>query len=109
MRTGVEYLTFLRRANQQKRIPFIGKPDRKRITTNHAERTNLSVRLFNRRFTRKTLGYSKTLQNHKHSIARQIAHFNFCRVHSSIKATPAQATGLADHAWTVEELLGASI
>lgn len=99
-----------------KRVPQIGNPDRARMTTNHAERNNLSVRLFNRRFTRKTLGYSKKLANHKHSVTLHVAHFNFCRVHSSLKVeatattpaqqrTPAMAQGLTDHVWTVRELL----
>lgn len=61
----------------------IGQPERSLISTSHVERTNLSVRLFNRRFTRLTLGYSKKLANLKHSVALFIAHFNFCRVHST--------------------------
>jgi hypothetical protein len=79
-----------------------------RATTNHAERTNLSVRLFNRRFTRKTLGYSKILANHRWSVILMAAHFNFCRVHSAHKMTPAMAAGLAVHVWTVHELLTVS-
>jgi len=87
--------------------PPIGRPSRRYITVNHAERNNLSVRLFNRRFTRKTLGFSKKLQNHKHSVALQAAHFNFCRKHSAHGQTPAMAAGLTDHVWAVEELLTA--
>jgi transposase-like protein/IS1 family transposase len=82
-----------------------GNPSPDRISTSYVERTNLSVRLFNRRFTRLTLGYSKKLANLKHSVAMLIAHFNFCRVHGAHKQTPAQACGLADHAWTIPELL----
>jgi IS1 family transposase len=88
-----------------KRIPIMGKPDRDRMTINHMERQNLNIRLFNRRFTRKTLGYSKILRNHRLALALQIAHFNFCRVHSAHNMTPAQASGLTNHAWTVNELL----
>jgi IS1 family transposase len=87
----------------------IGNPDLNQTTTNHAERANLSVRLFNRRFTRKTLGYSKTLENHKWAMVLVVAHFNFCRVHSAHGLTPAQAQGLTDHKWTIEELLSATI
>lgn len=90
-----------------KRVPHIGNPDPGNITVNHAERTNLSVRLFNRRFTRKTMGFSKTLRNHRHSVALLVAHFNFCRVHSAHQKTPAMAQGLTDHVWTVAELLEA--
>jgi len=82
----------------------IGNPDRALISTSHVERTNLSVRLFQRRFTRLTLGYSKKLANLKHSVALFIAHFNFCRVHSAHKQTPAMSAELTNHVWTVEEL-----
>ena len=84
-----------------------GNPSRDQISTSYVERTNLSVRLFNRRFTRLTLGYSKKLANLKHSVALFIAHFNFCRKHSAVAQTPAQACGLADHQWTIQELLSA--
>ena len=82
-----------------------GTPNPGLISTSHVERTNLSVRLFNRRYARLTLGYSKKLQNLKYATALFIAHFNFCRVHSAHKQTPAQAVELTNHVWTVEELL----
>jgi hypothetical protein len=74
------------------------------------------VRIFNRRFTRLTLGYSKKMANLKHSVALFIAHFNFCRAHSAVKIkstttakaierTPAMAAKLTDHIWTISELL----
>jgi transposase-like protein len=88
-----------------KRRARIGSPDLSKATTCHAERTNLSVRTFTRRFTRCTIGYSKKLENLRHAVAMFAAHFNFCRVHSAHGMTPAQAAGLTDHAWTVEELL----
>ena len=90
-----------------RRRSHIGSPDMAHCTVNHAEMMNLSVRLFNRRFTRKTLGYSKKIANHRYAIILQAAHFNFCRVHSSIDSTPAVAAGLTDHTWTVKELLTA--
>jgi len=82
-----------------------GNPDRALISTSHVERTNLSVRLFNRRYTRLTLGFSKTLENLKHSTALLIGFFNFCRIHSAHGMTPAQAAGLTDHTWTIKEML----
>ncbi|MFZ0828443.1 MAG: hypothetical protein WAO02_13570 [Verrucomicrobiia bacterium] len=85
----------------------IGEPDMNLATTCHCERTNLSVRTFTRRFTRLTLGYSKRLQNLRWAVALFVAHFNFCRVHGTLKTTPAQAAGLTDHAWTIDELLAA--
>jgi transposase-like protein/IS1 family transposase len=83
----------------------IGNPVRELISTSHVERTNLSVRLFNRRFTRLTLGYSKTVTNLRHSVALLIAHFNFCRVHSAHRQTPAQAAGITEKVWTCKDLL----
>jgi IS1 family transposase len=88
-----------------RRRPRIGNPDMRLATTCHAERTNLSMRLFNRWFTRCTLGYSKKLDNLKLAVALFIAHFNFCRVHSAHGQTPAMAAGLTDHIWSVEEIL----
>jgi IS1 family transposase len=86
----------------------IGSPVMENATTAHAERTNLSVRLFNRRFTRCTLGYSKKLDNLKYAVALFIWHFNFCRNHSAHGQTPAQAASLTDHQWTIEEMLAAT-
>lgn len=83
----------------------IGSPDMDMATTAHAERSNLSARTFTRRFTRCTLGYSKTLDNLRHAVALFVAHFNFCRVHSAHGMTPARAAGLTDHTWTIKELI----
>lgn len=88
-----------------KRTPHIGNPDKDQINTSRVERLNLTVRTFNKRFVRCTLGYSKTLENHKASAAMFTAFYNFCRVHSAHGKTPAQKAGLTDHAWTVKELL----
>jgi IS1 family transposase len=84
----------------------IGSPDLRNVTTAHAERTNLSVRVFNRRFTRCTLGYSKKLENLKHAFALFVWHFNFCRVHGAHGFTPAFAAGVAPkEPMTIEQLL----
>lgn len=85
-----------------------GTPDMKHATTNHAERTNLSLRTFTRRFVRCTINFSKKRENHEHATAIFVAFFNLCRVHKSLDGkTPAMAAGLTDHVWTVEELLNA--
>lgn len=97
-----------RRLIAVKRKRQIGEPDMAAATTCHAERTNLSVRTFTRRFTRCTLGYSKTLENHKHAVALFVWHFNFVRVHSAHGRTPAQECGLVSKAFTIEELLAAT-
>ena len=83
----------------------IGSPDMDMATTCHAERTNLSVRQFTKRFNRCTLGYSKKLENLKHAVALFIWHFNYCRKHSTHGQTPAQAANLTDHQWKIEDLL----
>jgi IS1 family transposase len=92
-----------------KRKCRIGNADLSEATTCHAERMNLSLRLFSRRFTRKTLGYSKKLSNLRHAVALFAAHFNFIRKHSAHGMTPAQSAKLTDHQWTIEEMLSATI
>ena len=92
-----------------KRKPRIGNPDLAMATTCHAERTNLSVRIFTRRFTRCTLGYSKKVENLRHAVAIFVCHFNFVRIHSAHNQTPAQAAGLTDHVWKIEEILTETI
>jgi transposase-like protein/IS1 family transposase len=88
------------------RKPRFGNPDLSQATTCHAERTNLTLRTFTRRFVRRTINFSKKLDNHRHAVALFVAHFNFCRVHKSLNGqTPAMAAGLTDHPWTIAELL----
>jgi IS1 family transposase/transposase-like protein len=86
-----------------------GNPDPANITTSHAERLNGSLRHFNKRFTRLSPCFSRKVENLAHSVALTVAYFNFCRVHSAHKLTPAQAAGITDHKWTIEELLSAQI
>jgi len=83
----------------------INKPCMSKATTSHAERTNLSVRIFTRRYTRCTLGFSKKLENLKHAVALFIWHFNFVRIHSAHGQTPAQKAGLATEQMTIEKFL----
>jgi hypothetical protein len=85
-----------------------GCPDRTRISTSFVERANLSVRHFNRRFTRLTLGWSRKLENHKAAIALFVAAHNFCKVHSTIKTTPACKAGITTEPWTIEQLVEAA-
>ena len=87
-----------------KRKHRIGNADLSTATTCHAERMNLSLRIFSRRFTRKTLGYSKKLSNLRHAVALFIWHFDFVRVHSAHGKTPAMAAGLAIGPMTIEQL-----
>jgi transposase-like protein/IS1 family transposase len=83
-----------------------GNPDPRRISTSHIERQNLTMRMAIRRFTRLTNAFSKKLVNLKAAVALHFAYYNFCRVHQSLRVTPAMEAGIADHVWTLEELVG---
>jgi transposase-like protein/IS1 family transposase len=86
-------------------VPVFGQPDPQRICTSIVERSNLSTRMSNRRFTRLTNAFSKKWENHWAAVACWFAFYNFCRVHKSLRVTPAMAAGIADHVWTMRELL----
>ena len=94
-----------RRVISLRRRRKIGNPDMKVVTINHVERTNLSARTFMRRLTRCTLGFSKKLENMRYAVALFAWHFNFCRLHSAHGQTPAMSAKLADHVFSVSELL----
>jgi IS1 family transposase len=78
------------------------------ICTSHVERHNLTIRTFLRRFTRLTVGFSKKKSHLEACICLYVAHYNFCRWHSSLRGTPAMAAGVAGHPWTLEELIRAA-
>jgi len=82
-----------------------GLQDSRYIPTSYLERSSLSIRMALRRFTRLTNEYSKKLDNLKHACALYFAYYNFCRVHQSIRVSPAVEAGIADHIWTLRELL----
>jgi IS1 family transposase len=86
-------------------IPITGDPKLERISTSHVERANLSVRTHLRRFTRLSLGFSKTLEHLSAAVNLYMAFFNFCRVHQTLRVTPAMQAGIADHVWSIQELL----
>jgi len=88
-----------------RKMPVFGAPDIDKVSTSYVERANLTLRMTNRRFTRLTNGYSKKVQNHGHMLAISHMNCNFCRKHYSIKTTPAQKAGIADHQWTLEEVV----
>jgi IS1 family transposase len=85
--------------------PISGKPDLDHISTSHVERQNLTMRMSMRRFTRLTNGFSKKIENHAYALAIHYMHYNFCRIHKSLRVTPAMEAGLTDHIWTIEEML----
>jgi IS1 family transposase len=82
-----------------------GNPDPDHISTSFVERSNLSMRMGMRRFTRLTNGFSKKLENHGHMVALYFMHYNYCRVHKTLRVTPAMEAGLTDHLWAIEELI----
>ena len=84
-----------------------GDPDPDEISTSYVERQNLTMRMAMRRFTRLTNAFSKKLSHLKAAIALHFAYYNFCRVHSSLRVTPAMEAGLTDHVWSIGELLNA--
>lgn len=88
-----------------RRVRIAGKPDKARVSTSHVERQNLTLRMSNRRFTRLTNAFSKKLENHKHAAAIHFMHYNFCRIHQTLRITPAMQAGIADHVWTLEEVV----
>ncbi len=81
-----------------------GNPDPKHVSTSFVERQNLTMRMQIRRFTRLTNAFSKKVDNHRHSVALHYMFYNFCRVHQTLRCTPAMEAGLTDHVWTIEEL-----
>ena len=85
---------------------MMGNPDPKHISTSYVERQNLTMRMSMRRFTRLTNGFSKKLENHAHQVALYFMHYNLCRIHKTLRVTPAMEAGLTDHVWTIEELCG---
>jgi IS1 family transposase len=86
-------------------MAVMGAPRPQAISTSYVERQNLTMRMQMRRFTRLTNGFSKKLENLKAHIALHFAHYNFVRIHQTLRVTPAMAAGLTDHVWELEELL----
>jgi IS1 family transposase len=83
-----------------------GSPDPQHISTSYVERMNLNIRMGLRRFTRLTNAFSKKFENHCHAAAIYFAYYNFCRVHQTLRVTPAMEAGLTDHIWSLAELVG---
>jgi IS1 family transposase len=83
----------------------VGNPDPAHISTSYVERSNLSLRMGNRRFTRLTNAFSKKLSNHAHMVAIYYMYYNYVRRHQSLRVSPAMEAGLSDHLWTIEDLV----
>jgi IS1 family transposase len=81
-----------------------GNPDPKHVSTSYVERQNLTMRMGMRRFTRLTNGFSKKIENHIAAVAIHFIHYNFARIHKTLRITPAMAAGISDHVWSLEEI-----
>jgi IS1 family transposase len=79
------------------------------ISTSYVERQNLSVRMSSRRFTRLTNGFSKKLENHAAAVSLHVRHYNMCRVHETLRTTPAVALGIAERVWAIGDLIDAAL
>jgi transposase-like protein/IS1 family transposase len=85
--------------------PVFGNPDPERISTSHVERQNLTMRMMMRRLTRLTNAFSKKWENLRAALALHFAYYNFCRIHKTIRCTPAMEAGIAKSIWTLQDLL----
>jgi hypothetical protein len=81
-----------------------GDPDPRHVSTSYVERSNLTLRMGMRRFTQLTNAFSKKVEDHRHMVALFFLYYNFCRVHTTLRVTPAMESGISNHIWTIEEL-----
>lgn len=88
---------------EKKRIS--GNPDMENVSTSYVERQNLTMRMHMRRFTRLTNAFSKKLENHMHAISLYFMFYNFCKIHKTLRVTPAMEAGIDDHVWDLEEVV----
>ncbi len=89
-----------------RKMKIKGNPDMAKVSTSFVERQNLTMRMSMRRMTRLTNAFSKKIENLAHAVALHFMHYNFCRVHQTLRVTPAMQVGIADHVWSLEELAG---
>jgi IS1 family transposase len=82
-----------------------GQPNVALVSTSFIERQNLTLRMSNRRFTRLTNAFSKKLENHKLALALHFMNYNFCRIHQTLRCTPAMEAGITDHVWDLKEII----
>ena len=88
-----------------KKAVVIGRPDFAQVSTSYTERQNPTMRMSMRRFTRLTNAFSKKVENHEAAIALHFMHYNFRRVHQTLRCTPAMEASVADHVWSIAEIV----
>jgi IS1 family transposase len=86
-------------------VPISGDPDPEHISTSYVERQNLTMRMSMRRFARLTNAFSKKVENHVAALSLYFMYYNFCRVHQTLRVTPAMEAGISDHVWSVAEIV----
>jgi hypothetical protein len=91
--------------NRLQKNEVSGSPDPKHISTSYVERANLTIRMSIRRFTRLTNAFSKKIENHAAMVSLSFMYYNFARVHQTLRVTPAMEAGIADHVWSIEEIV----
>jgi IS1 family transposase len=91
------------------KLPVCGNPDKKDISTSYVERQNLTMRMSMRRFTRLTNGFSKKIENLEAAVALYFMYYNFCRVHQTLRVTPAMEAKITDHVWEIDEIIRTSL
>ena len=101
---GADYAMVVKEANFAKEVIF-GDPDLEQASTSLIERCNLTTRMQLRRHARRTNAHSKRLANHRTAVALHFAFYHWCRVHETLRITPAMELGLTDHIWSVAELI----
>jgi IS1 family transposase len=82
-----------------------GNPVQELVSTSYVERQNLTMRMSMRRFTRLTNAHSKKIENHIHAISLHYMYYNFCRIHKTLRCSPAMAAGVTDHLWEIEDIV----
>jgi IS1 family transposase len=87
-----------------RKIKVKGNPDMRQVSTSFVERQNLTMRMSMRRMTRLTNAFSKKIENQAHAVALHFMHYNFARIHQTLRVTPAMEAGIADHVWSLEEI-----
>ena len=90
------------------KMPIMGNPNLDTVSTSYVERQNLTMRMSMRRLTRLTNAFSKKWENMEKALTLHFAYYNFCRVHQSLRVTPAMEAGITNHIWTLDELVGAT-
>jgi IS1 family transposase len=89
-----------------RRVAVMGSPDPAYVSTSYVERSNLTLRMGSRRFTRLTNAFSKKVENLQAAVALHMMHYNFARIHQTTRVSPAMAAGVTNHLWSIEEIVG---